>query len=65
MGTVYILDDTFQISEEIQNMSEEEMKKQAKILEEEGRRERKKIKKRKTLLDEAVKNLVSMDFRLS
>lgn len=51
MGTVYILDDTFQISEEIQNMSEEEMKKQAKILEEEGRRERKKIKKRKTLLD--------------
>lgn len=50
MGTFYILDDTFQISEEVQNMSEEEMHKQAKILEEEGRRERKKIKKRKTLL---------------
>ena len=51
MGTVYVLDDTFQISEEVQNTSEEEMHKQAKILEEEGRREREKIKKRKTLLD--------------
>lgn len=50
MGTVYILDDTFHISEEVQNMSEEEMHKQAKILEEEGRRERTKIKERKTLL---------------
>lgn len=51
MGTVYVLDDTFQISEEVQHMSVEEMHRQAKILEEEGRRKRKKIKKRKTLLD--------------
>ncbi len=51
MGTVYVLDDTFQISKEVQNMSEEEMHKQARILEEEGRREREKIKTRKTLLD--------------
>lgn len=50
MDTVYVLDDTFQISEEVQNMSEEEMHKQARILEEEGRREMAKIKERKTLI---------------
>lgn len=47
MGTVYILDDTFQISEEVQHMSVEEMHRQAKIVEEEGRRERKKLRKEK------------------
>jgi len=45
----YVEDDTFQISEEIKNMSDEERRQQIKIWEEEGRREKKKIKERKLL----------------
>lgn len=50
MGALYVLDDSFEISEEVKNMSEEEMNRQIKIMEEEGRREREKITKRKSLL---------------
>ncbi len=45
----YVVDDTFQISEEIENMSDEERRQQIKIWEEEGRREKEKIKERKLL----------------
>lgn len=48
---VYVVDDTFRISEEIERMSDEERRQQIKIWEEEGRQEREKITKRKTLLD--------------
>lgn len=47
---VYIVDDSFEISEEVKNMSEEEMDRQIKIMEEQGRKEREKIKERKHLL---------------
>lgn len=43
MDKIYIIDDTFKISEEVQNMSEEEMERQIAILETEGRREKEKI----------------------
>lgn len=46
----YLLDDSFEISEKVRNMSDEEMDRQIAILEAKGREERKKIKKRKTLL---------------
>lgn len=49
-GKLYIVYDKFEVSDEIKNMSHEEMERQIKILEEEGRREREKIKERKTLL---------------
>lgn len=47
---VYVVDDSFRISEEVENMSEEEMERQIKIMEEAGRKERDKIKERKSLL---------------
>ena len=53
MDKIYIIDDTFKISEEVQNMSEEEMDRQIAILEAEGRREKERIEareKEKTLL---------------
>ncbi len=46
MDKIYIIDDTFKISEEVQNMSEEEMERQIAILETEGRREKEKIEAR-------------------
>jgi len=46
MDKIYIIDDTFKISEEVQNMSEEEMDRQIAILEAEGRREKEKIETR-------------------
>lgn len=46
MDKIYIIDDTFKISEEVQNMSEEEMDRQIAILEAEGRREKEKIEVR-------------------
>ena len=46
MDKIYIIDDTFKISEEVQNMSEEEMERQIAILEAEGRREKEKIEAR-------------------
>lgn len=46
MDKIYIIDDTFKISEEVQNMSEEEMDRQIAILEAEGRREKEKIEAR-------------------
>ena len=61
MDKNYVLDDTFQISEEIQNMSEEEMKEQVRIWEEEARRE--KIKERKTLISAQQKDpKISLSF---
>lgn len=48
---VYVLDDTFQISDEIEKMSDEERRRQIRKWEEEGRREREKITNRKTLLN--------------
>ena len=53
MDKIYIIDDTFKISEEVQNMSEEEMDRQIAILEAEGRKEKERIEARereKTLL---------------
>lgn len=50
-GKLYIVYDKFEISEEVENMSEEERERRIKILEEQGRREREKIKERKKLLD--------------
>ncbi|MDE7432342.1 MAG: hypothetical protein K2N34_10585 [Lachnospiraceae bacterium] len=50
MDDRYVIDDSFEISEEVKNMSEEEMERQKRIMEEEGRREREKITNRKTLL---------------
>ena len=50
-GKLYIVYDKFEISEEVENMSEEEIERRIKILEEQGRREREKIKERKKLLD--------------
>lgn len=47
---VYVVDDSFRISEEVVNMSKEEMERQIRIMEEAGRRERDKIKERKSLL---------------
>ncbi|MCX4328686.1 MAG: hypothetical protein OSJ45_15615 [Lachnospiraceae bacterium] len=46
MDKIYIIDDTFKISEEVQNMSEAEMDRQIAILEAEGRREKEKIEAR-------------------
>lgn len=46
MDKIYIIDDTFKISEEVQNMSEEEMDRQIAILEAEGRREKERIEAR-------------------
>lgn len=39
---VYVLDDNFEISEEVKNMSEEELERKIKILEEQGKKEREK-----------------------
>lgn len=50
MAAFYVIDDSFKVSEEVKNMSEEERHRLASILEEDGRREREKIKNRKTLL---------------
>lgn len=50
MGRAYVLDDTFKISEEVMNMSDEEMERQINILEEQGRCEREKIANRRDLL---------------
>lgn len=50
MNSAYVLDDTFEIPEEIEKMSDEERYRQMKIWEEEGRQEREKITHRKTLL---------------
>ena len=50
MDTTYVLDDSFKISETIERMSDEEMEQQAKIWEEEGRRGKEQIKKRKKLI---------------
>ncbi len=53
MDKIYIIDDIFKISEEVQNMSEEETDRQIAILEAEGRKEKEKIEareKRKKLL---------------
>lgn len=48
---VYFVDDSFEISEEVEKMTPEERRKEAARLEEEARRERAKIdsQKRKTL----------------
>ena len=43
---VYVVNDHFEISEEVRNMSEEEMDRQIAILEEAGRREKEKIEAR-------------------
>lgn len=43
---VYVVNDHFEISEEVRNMSEEEMDRQIAILEAEGRREKEKIEAR-------------------
>ena len=43
MDVVYVLKDHFEMSEEVRNMSEEEMERQIAILEAEGRREKEKI----------------------
>ena len=45
MEEKYFADDRFIISEEVQNMSEEEMDREIKRLEEEGRKERDRIKR--------------------
>ena len=42
MDVVYVLKDHFEMSEEVRNMSEEEMERQIAILEAEGRREKEK-----------------------
>jgi len=42
MDKIYIIDDIFKISEEVQNMSEEETDRQIAILEAEGRKEKEK-----------------------
>ena len=43
MAVVYVLDDTFEIPEEIKKMSDEERHQLTKKLEEEGRQEKEKI----------------------
>lgn len=58
MNRAYVLDDTFEISEEIMNMSDEEMERQIKILEEQGRREREEIANSRGLLKDREKRLV-------
>ena len=45
MEEKYFADDRFIISEEVQKMSEEEMDREIKRLEEEGRKERDRIKR--------------------
>ena len=53
MAVVYVLDDHFEIPDEIKKMSDEERHQLARKLEEEGRREKEKIMasgKRKTLI---------------
>lgn len=47
---IYVVDDSFKISEAIDGMSDEEREQQAKIWEEEGRKEKEKIRKRKKLV---------------
>ncbi len=49
-GKILIIDDLVEVSEEIKNLSYEERERQIKILEEQGRKEREKIKERKKLL---------------
>lgn len=49
-GKIYIIDDTFEISEEIENMSEEEMNRRILLLEEQGREEGKDLPNPKPLL---------------
>ena len=44
MDKIYIIDDTFKISEEVQNMSEAEMDRQIAILEAEGEEKKRKSK---------------------
>ncbi len=43
---VYVLKDRFEMSDEVKNMSEEELDRQIAILEEAGRREKEKIEAR-------------------
>lgn len=49
-GKIYIIDDTFEISEEIENMSEEERQRRILLLEEQGREEGKDLPDPKPLL---------------
>jgi len=58
MGGVYVVDDTFRIPDEIMNMSDEEMKRQIKILEEQARREREEIANSRGLLSDGKRQLV-------
>lgn len=58
MGDVYVLDDTFRIPDEIMNMSDEEVKRQIKILEEQARREREEIANSRGLLSDRKRQLV-------
>lgn len=46
MDVVYVLKDHFEMSEEVRDMSEEEMDRQIAILEAEGRKEKEKIEAR-------------------
>lgn len=50
MGTLYILDDSFQISEKVEKMSDEEMDRQIVILKKEGRKETENLPDTKPLL---------------
>lgn len=58
MGRAYVLDDTFKIPDEIMNMSDEEVKRQIKILEEQARREREEIANSRGLLSDRKRQLV-------
>lgn len=51
-GKLYIVYDKFEISEEVENMSEEERERRIKILEEQGREEGKNLPDPKPLLAE-------------
>lgn len=51
-GKLYIVYDKFEISEEVENMSEEERERRIKILEEQGREEVKNLPDPKPLLAE-------------
>ena len=49
---VYVLNDHFEISDEVKNMSEEEMDRQIAILEAEGRKERIEAREKEKILHE-------------
>ena len=51
-GKLYIVYDKFEISEEVENMSEEERERRIKVLEEQGREEGKNLPDPKPLLAE-------------